>query len=349
MVTLDSDFYKAGAVTKFDKETETITLDGIYSTVEFTIGEKSASVYRKYDLTGIPETVEMDVAPFILDDVVYLPLRFAAEGLGALVEWDGERKSVLVTFEEDIMVIPVERPADYKEINLSELSEEDELYSWVMENRSNAGFYHKAVNNTDYILICAGEKPTGGYSIEINSVTLVHPERVYIVAELIKPSPDMDVTTALTYPSRLIAIESGGKLIVDGIIIGSPDNNAVEIQFETVILEEIAADEELSAWVDRLYKQAGIHYKHKDDYVYALIAAGQKNTGGYSVTVDRAVKEESGDIYIYATVLSPDPDMMVIQVITWPYTVVRFEGTGTGEVLGEIHGSNPIKDIIDFE
>ena len=30
-----------------------------------------------------------------------------------------------------------------------------------------------------------------------------------------------------------------------------------------------------------------------------------KNTGGYSVTVDRAVKEESGDIYIYATVLSP--------------------------------------------
>ena len=99
----------------------------------------------------------MDVAPFILDDVVYLPLRFAAEGLGALVEWDGERKSVLVTFEEDIMVIPVERPADYKEINLSELSEEDELYSWVMENRSNAGFYHKAVNNTDYILICAGE------------------------------------------------------------------------------------------------------------------------------------------------------------------------------------------------
>ena len=79
----------------------------------------------------------------------------------------------------------------------------------------------------------------------------------------------MDVTTALTYPSRLIAIESGGKLIVDGIIIGSPDNNAVEIQFETVSLEEIAADEELSAWVDRLYKQAGIHYKHKDDYVYA--------------------------------------------------------------------------------
>ena len=40
--------------------------------------------------------------------------------------------------------------------------------------------------------------------------------------------------------------------------------------------------------------------------------------------------------------------MMVIQVITWPYTV-KVRRDPRGEVLGEIHGSNPIKDIIDFE
>ena len=50
MVTLDSDFFtKAGAVTKFDKETETITLDG-YIQLWNLQSEKSASVYRKYDL-----------------------------------------------------------------------------------------------------------------------------------------------------------------------------------------------------------------------------------------------------------------------------------------------------------
>jgi hypothetical protein len=350
MVTLNSDFFtKAGAAAVFDEETETITIDGMYSTVEFTVGEKSALIHRKYDLTGIPETVEMDVAPFLLDDVVYVPLRFAAEGLGALVKWDGVNRTILVTFEEEAKVVPVERPVEYKEINISELSDEDGLYSWVMENRRNTGFYHKAVNNTDYILISAGEKSTGGYSLKIKSVTLVSPDRIYIVAELNEPSPGMPVTQAFTYPCKLIAVEGGGKLLVDGIILGSSDGDAEEVVFETVSPEDIAADEELSSWVNRFYQQAGIHVRHKDEYIYALIAAGQKNTGGYSVTVDRIVKEKSGDAYIYAAVQSPDPDMMVIQVITWPYTVIRFERAGIKQVHGEIQGSSPVNDVIVSE
>jgi len=60
------------------------------------------------------------------------------------------------------------------------------------------------------------------------------------------------------------------------------------------------------------------------------------------------VKEESS-VYIYATVISPSPDMIVITAITWPYTVIRFKGDGIKMVSGEIQGSDPITDIILFE
>jgi len=346
MVPLNSGFFKKlGALAHYNEETGTVSIDGKYSTVEFTIGEKKALVHRKYDFTGIPETIEIDVEPFILDEEVYIPLRFAAEGLGALVEWDGVNKSVLVTLETATDIIPVERPAEYEEIDISELSEDDELYSWVQENRYNTGIYHKVLDNKTYVLICAGEKPTGGYSVEIDSATVVYPGKVYLVAKITEPSPDDMVIQVITYPCRLIVIE--GEFEVDGIIENSADTDAEEIQFEVIDPAAIEADEELSEWVNGLHKQAGIHYRNKDGYAYALVAAGQKNTGGYSVVTDKVVRKQSGDVFIYATVHSPDPDMMVIQVITWPYTVIRFEGTGMEKISGTIQDSSPAEDISD--
>jgi len=346
MVPLNSGFFKKlGALAHYNEETGTVSIDGKYSTVEFTIGEKKALVHRKYDFTGIPETIEIDVEPFILDGEVYIPLRFAAEGLGALVEWDGVNKSVLVTLETATDIIPVERPAEYEEIDISELSEDDELYSWVQENRYNTGIYHKVLDNKTYVLICAGEKPTGGYSVEIDSATVVYPGKVYLVAKITEPSPDDMVIQVITYPCRLIVIE--GEFEVDGIIENSADTDAEEIQFEVIDPAAIEADEELSEWVNGLHKQAGIHYRNKDGYAYALVAAGQKNTGGYSVVTDKVVRKQSGDVFIYATVHSPDPDMMVIQVITWPYTVIRFEGTGMEKISGTIQESSPAEDISD--
>lgn len=346
MVPLNSGFFKKlGALAHYNEETGTVSIDGKYSTVEFTIGEKKALVHRKYDFTGIPETFEIDVEPFILDGEVYIPLRFAAEGLGALVEWDGVNKSVLVTLETATDIIPVERPAEYEEIDISELSEDDELYSWVQENRYNTGIYHKVLDNKTYVLICAGEKPTGGYSVEIDSATVVYPGKVYLVAKITEPSPDDMVIQVITYPCRLIVIE--GEFEVDGIIENSADTDAEEIQFEVIDPAAIEADEELSEWVNGLHKQAGIHYRNKDGYAYALVAAGQKNTGGYSVVTDKVVRKQSGDVFIYATVHSPDPDMMVIQVITWPYTVIRFEGTGMEKISGTIQDSSPAEDISD--
>ena len=50
--------------------------------------------------------------------------------------------------------------------------------------------------------------------MEITSVTLVYPGRVYITAEVTEPSPDMFVTTVITYPCRLIALEIDGRSLM---------------------------------------------------------------------------------------------------------------------------------------
>ena len=55
---------------------------------------------------------------------------------------------------------------------------------------------------------------------------------------------------------------------------------------------------------------------------YVILNMGQKNTGGYSIDVEK-VEETDKNIIITVKENSPAPDGMVMQVITYPYTVVK--------------------------
>lgn len=223
MVTIDSGlFEQLGAKANYNEDLEKIWIDNEYSTVELTISEPVAFIHRKFDFTGLPLIVEMDAVPFAENGSVYIPLRFAVEGLGAQVDWDGLNKSVLITTNSDQDIIPVEVPVEYEEVNLQDIP--DDLAKWVEANRKTPGIRFKNVDNKTYIQICAGEKPTGGYSIELESVTMVAPGSIYLTAQVISPPPDMMVTQALTYPYILIEIEDAEISTVDGIINdGIPD------------------------------------------------------------------------------------------------------------------------------
>ncbi|MFH6958781.1 protease complex subunit PrcB family protein [Flavobacterium aquidurense] len=64
--------------------------------------------------------------------------------------------------------------------------------------------------------------------------------------------------------------------------------------------------------------------KHDDisNSNYVVLNMGEKNTGGYSIAVEK-VEETDKNIVITVKEVSPAPDAMVIQVITYPYTVVK--------------------------
>lgn len=55
---------------------------------------------------------------------------------------------------------------------------------------------------------------------------------------------------------------------------------------------------------------------------FVILNMGQKPTSGYSVTVDSVI-ETNENIVIKVREISPDPNAMVMQVITYPYTVVK--------------------------
>lgn len=55
---------------------------------------------------------------------------------------------------------------------------------------------------------------------------------------------------------------------------------------------------------------------------YVILNMGEKNTGGYSIEVEK-VEETDKNIIITVKENSPAPDAMTMQVITYPYTVVK--------------------------
>ena len=55
---------------------------------------------------------------------------------------------------------------------------------------------------------------------------------------------------------------------------------------------------------------------------YVILNMGEKNTGGYSIGVEK-VEETDKNIIITVKENNPAPDAMTMQVITYPYTVVK--------------------------
>lgn len=73
------------------------------------------------------------------------------------------------------------------------------------------------------ILISAGEKPTGGYGIEVNSIESME-ERTIITVTETEPAPDAMSITVLTYPS--VVIKASG--ITDELIIHDQNQKKYE-------------------------------------------------------------------------------------------------------------------------
>jgi hypothetical protein len=86
----------------------------------------------------------MDVAPFIENNKVYIPLRFALESLDMIVDWDGINKAVLITSNKKQNITPAETPAEYKELGTGEIP--GELTGWVEANSRERGIYFKILN-----------------------------------------------------------------------------------------------------------------------------------------------------------------------------------------------------------
>ncbi len=64
-----------------------------------------------------------------------------------------------------------------------------------------------------------------------------------------------------------------------------------------------------------------------EEGVFVVVTRGEKNTGGYSVVIDKIEREKIQDgkykLIVYAKFKDPKPDEIVQQVITYPFIIVK--------------------------
>lgn len=89
------------------------------------------------------------------------------------------------------------------------------LEEWYNKNNNKEGVTSFDFKEHKYILVGAGEKPTGGYSVEVTSV-VGKEDSILVNAKVNSPKADEMVTEALTYPSTLIRISKDSRNVVLG-------------------------------------------------------------------------------------------------------------------------------------
>ncbi len=112
--------------------------------------------------------------------------------------------------------------------------------------------------------------------------------------------------------------------------------NEGEIKFKIVKEDEIP--EKIAEILPKyLMEERALTCKYKDD-IYVVVTRGEKKSKGYTVEIDKILKEKYNkdvfDLIVYAKFTDPNPNEIVEQEYDYPYVVVK---TNLNEMPEEVH------------
>jgi len=107
--------------------------------------------------------------------------------------------------EPDEVVLPDELPS--------------EIQAWIDASLEEFGAQTKVYEGVLYMLVTYGEKPTGGYVVEITDIA-EEEDKIVVTVHFTEPGEDDIVTQALTYPYDLAMMDDPG-LPVEFIATGT--------------------------------------------------------------------------------------------------------------------------------
>lgn len=84
-----------------------------------------------------------------------------------------------------------------------------EVQAWIGAAANDFGGQTFVYKEILYLLVTYGEKPTGGYSVEITDIK-ENEGKLVVTADFTEPGEDEMVTQALTYPYDLAMLEDPG-------------------------------------------------------------------------------------------------------------------------------------------
>lgn len=86
-------------------------------------------------------------------------------------------------------------------------------------------------------------------------------------------------------------------------------------------LTDVEKDQPMENWIEDIKHEPGEYQYPENERIY-LIAAGEQNTGGYSVQITEE-EREGDDLTLYYRINAPGPDDIVTQAITYPYLLIE--------------------------
>ena len=169
MVPARGVFEKFGANVEWDGKENKVIISKYGLDIILIINSDIAQIHDNNSNTSSVAELLLEVPAKIVNQRTYIPVRFVAKALGAKVDWDAETSTVIIE-ESDVLT------KRYNEISYEDIKNDEELEQWYQANKQKEGINYIKKNNVYYILIGAGERNTGGYSVNIEDVMVTGTE-----------------------------------------------------------------------------------------------------------------------------------------------------------------------------
>lgn len=265
LVDLNGFMEKLGARVESDIKSGKIKINYEDITIELIVEEKSGKINKNIGGILREEEINLEVAPELINGKIYVPIRFAAEAIGFDVEWDNSQRAVIIKGEGG--TIAVEKPVKFEIVSQETISSNELLLNMYNNNRETKGIYSLTDGDYTYVLVSAGQRPTGGYSIVVNSITEVTTKTAYVHATLNLPKKGSIVTQVLTYPCVMVKFEKGTVNNFQWDLSGDIQSDEAEINEITELVQDFGRQLKMVSLLapEEVLKET--MYENYDDYV----------------------------------------------------------------------------------
>lgn len=334
MVPVEETAEAIGAKVDLDKKNRTVWIHFDMTHVELISGKSEYYIHRDADFSGIPQTVKLNTPIRYSRGSVLVPAKAVFESIGMTVSWDSKKSELSITGD-----VTGNKEIKYTEITKDAITKMRVLTAWYNKNYTKAGIHSMRYNGVMYVIASAGKKPTGGYTVGINKVTFASTTKALVDAYVNAPSPDMMVTQVETYPHILLKIEGQKKLrrVSGEVKDNTPNPVPSVVNYEEITYDNIINNSKLANWYTENNQKQGISYIRDGEYIYALIAAGERPTGGYTVSIDNIFYSAADTVILSAKVAPPGDNVRVIMMITYPNMLIRIKSDTLKAIIGDIY------------
>ena len=220
MIPLKQTAVALGATVEWDKKSKTEWVNLGMMHVELTVGKSEFYIHRDADFSGIPQKVKLNTPINVVKGRIFVPGKIFVESIGMTASWDSKKRVLSIT-NCNATDTDLSKLVPYTEITADDISGIKEVYKWYSVNNQNAGISYLKNDGIMYVLIGAGEKPTGGFSVSIDKIFYSAADTVTINAKVSPPGDNVRVMMMITYHAMLIKIKSNSIKIVSGEVVSS--------------------------------------------------------------------------------------------------------------------------------